>query len=185
MTAKGEWFIMSGQTAAWEEGRTEADLASWLEQYGDRLLRMCTLYLKDPYLAEDAVQDALLRAYRAWPSFRGDSTELTWLTGIAINVCRSYLRSPWKRRRVAAEAMDGLLAGGELRLPDDTLPRAIMALPRKYREVVLLHYYQELKAREIAALLGLSVSGVTVRLARARAQLKDALKGWYYDEDEE
>ena len=66
--------------------------------------------------------------------------------------------------------------------PDDTLPRAVMSLPWKYREVVVLHYYRELKAQEIAALLGVPVSTVTVRLSRARGMLKERLKGWYYDE---
>ena len=57
-----------------------------------------------------------------------------------------------------------------------------MALPWKYREVVVLHYYRELKVQEIAALLGVPVSTVTVRLSRARGMLKERLKGWYYDE---
>ena len=47
---------------------------------------------------------------------------------------------------------------------------------------MVLHYYRELKAQEIAALLGVPVSTVTVRLSRARGMLKERLKGWYYDE---
>jgi len=57
-----------------------------LEQYGDSLLRLCFLYLKDRYLAEDAVHDTLIKAYEGYAKFRGDSSEKTWLTSIAVNV---------------------------------------------------------------------------------------------------
>ena len=162
--------------------RGEDGLERLLREHGDRLLRLCTLYLKDVQLAEDAVQDTMLRAWRAADGFRGDCSELTWLTRIAVNVCKGYLRSPWKRRRVPAEALDTLEAPPLKTDVDDTLPRAVMALSRPLREVVILYYYGELRAREIAALLHVPVSTVTVRLSRARAQLRDALKGWYYDE---
>ena len=64
----------------------------WLEnamaQYETPLLRLCCALLGDAALAEDAVQDTFIRAWRALPHFRGDSSEKTWLTHIAVNVCR-------------------------------------------------------------------------------------------------
>lgn len=84
--------------------------------------------------------------------------------------------------RAPAEELDKLLAPADDPQVDDTLPRAIMALPRPYREVIILHYYQELKAREIADILHINVSTVTARLSRARNMLRESLKGWYYDE---
>lgn len=165
------------------EALDENSLEMLLEQHGDSLLRLCILYLKDAQLAEDAVQDTYLRAWRAMGSFRGESGARTWPTRIAINVCKGYLRSPWKRRRAPAEELDCLTAP-PMPICDDTLPQAVMALSRPYREVILLHYYQQFKAREIAQLLHIPVSTVTVRLSRARQQLRDELKGWYYDEDE-
>lgn len=65
---------------------------------------------------------------------------------------------------------------------DDTVILAIRQLKPKYREVVLLFYYQELKVKEIAGILGISESAVTVRLTRAREQLKGKLERWYLDE---
>ena len=64
----------------------------WLEnamaQYETPLLRLCCALLGDAALAEDAVQDTFIRAWRALPHFRGDSSAKTWLTHIAVNVCR-------------------------------------------------------------------------------------------------
>ena len=82
-----------------------------------------------------------------------------------------------------AEALEGLRT--EAPEPeDDTLVRAVQALPPKYREVVILYYYQEWRAWEIAQRLHIPVSTVTVRLSRARGMLKEKLKGWYYDGEE-
>lgn len=164
-------------------GPEKMDLGALLEEYGDRLLRLCTLYLGDQSQAEDAVQDTFLRALRAWPRFRGACTVETWLVRIAINVCKSQLKSPWRLRRAPEEALNSLAAEGP-EPADDTLVRAVQALPPKYREVVILYYYQEWKAKEIAQRLHVSVSTVTVRLSRARNMLREQLKGWYDDGEE-
>lgn len=156
------------------------DLDRVMATYGTGLLRLCTLYLGDRSLAEDAVQEAFFRAWRSG-GFRGESGEKTWLTRIAINVCKDYLTSPWHKRRVSAEAMETMLADAP-EGTDDTLIRAVLALAPKYRAVVLLHYYEGYKAREIAELLHIRTGTVVSRLKRAREQLKPMLKEWYYDE---
>ena len=76
-------------------GRSELDRL--MEEYGSALLRMCALYLKDADLAQDAVQDTFVKAYRHLREYRGESSEKTWLTSIAMNVCRDYLRTAWFR----------------------------------------------------------------------------------------
>ena len=73
----------------------------------------------------------------------------TWLVRIVINVCKRQLRSPWRLLRAPQESLDSLRMEGP-EPPDDTLVRAIQALPPKYREVIILYYYQEWKAWEIA-----------------------------------
>ncbi len=68
-----------------------------IDHYGDGLLRLCLLYLGDRQLAEDAFQETFLKAWKSLPDFRGDSNMKTWLTRIALNTCRSMLRTGWFR----------------------------------------------------------------------------------------
>ncbi len=63
-------------------------LARWIQEYGDSILRMCFLYLKDYHLAEDAAQETFLKAARSYDTFTHASSEKTWLTRIAINCCK-------------------------------------------------------------------------------------------------
>lgn len=163
----------------------EPDMEKLIALYGDELLRLCYLYLHDLQLSEDAVQETYLRIFKNYDRFLEKCAEKTWITRIAINVCKDYLRSPWQQRLFfgGIEPVYGKEPQGrEMEIKDDTVISAICGLKPKYREVVLLFYYQELKTREIAHILGISVSAVTVRLTRAREQLKGKLKGWYFDE---
>ena len=80
-------------------GSGRSELERLMEQYGSSLLRMCALYLKDADLAQDAVQETFIRAYRHIEDYRGESSERTWLTAIAINVSRDMLRTAWFRHQ--------------------------------------------------------------------------------------
>ena len=107
--------------------------------------------------------------------FRGSASEKTWLTRIAINTCNSMRRGAWLKR---VRTMDRLPEQAvPFELADDTLSGEIARLPFKLKQVVLLFYYQDLKTREIAELLGISESAVSVRLTRARAKLRTDLIG--------
>ena len=154
-----------------------------VRRYGDGLLRLCFLYLKDAHLAEDAVQDTFFKVFRNYGSFEGRSDEKTWITRIAINVCKNYLRNPWRKHVDESTALesipyDGGLDGGQ----DDIVVSEIMKLPAKYKDVILLYYYQDMSTREISGILNIPEATVSTRLGRARGKLKNELKGWYFDE---
>ena len=162
----------------------EEELERIMDEHGDSLLRMCCLYLKDIHLAEDAVQETFLKAYRSMDSFRGDSAEKTWLTRIAINTCMDVKRTPWQRFIDRHKPPEDIPGGTfEQQMGDDTVSRAVMALPQKYRLAVLLHYYEGLPVKDIAQVLSLPVSTVTTHLSRGRERLRDTLKGWYFDDE--
>ena len=155
-----------------------------MDEYGTGLLRMCTLYLKDAALAQDAVQDTFLKAYRHLDHYRGEAAEKTWLTSIARNVCRDLLRTAWFRHQDRRLDFDALPEQpSAFVFPDNTVLTEVMRLPLKYREVILLRYYQGMKLKEVAAALCLTDGRVRSRLKRANDILRDRLKEWYDEEE--
>ena len=161
---------------------SEAELERLIAQYGDGLLRMCLLYLKDYASAEDAVQETFLRAYKSYSTFEGRSSEKTWLTTIAVNVCKNMLRSPWHKRNMGEAALEKLQCENP-EMEDPTVSRAILRLPDEQRTAVVLYYIQGMKIREIAKVLKVPTATISSRLSRAREKLRTELKEWYFDED--
>ena len=162
---------------------SRSQLNRLMEQYGSSLLRLCTLYLKDAELARDAVQETFIKAYRHFEDYRGESSEKTWLTRIAINVSRDMLRTAWFRHRSRIDIEMLSEKPADFAFPDNTVLNEVMQLPAKYREVILLRYYEGLKLRETASALGISEGKVRTRLDKANGILRDRLKEWYYDEE--
>lgn len=154
-----------------------------VEQYQEDVLRTCFLYLRDKTLAEDATQETFLKVYRSLDAFRGESSEKTWILKIAMHACYDINHSGWFRfmnRHVTPETLpEPCAASAE---EDLALAAAVMELPRKLREVILLRYYQQLNVSEIARALHLSHSSVSGRLRRGRERLKKALEGRELDE---
>ncbi|HEY3367627.1 MAG TPA: sigma-70 family RNA polymerase sigma factor [Symbiobacteriaceae bacterium] len=154
-----------------------------VDAYGDGILQLAYLQVKDRDLAEDIFQEVFTRVYLNLHKFRGDSSPRTWMYRITINLCRDRLRSP-ALRRVLLLGEDFLGVSPE---PDDVEDTALAAadkavllaavtdLPPEYREVVLLYYYEEMDTREVAETLALSEGTVRSRLHRARAKLRTAL----------
>jgi RNA polymerase sigma-70 factor, ECF subfamily len=141
--------------------------------------------------AEDAAQEAFLKAFRNLANFRGDAKFSTWLISIALNEARSRLRS---RKSVKIESLDespdgeGQVSPALLRdwreIPSEALERkeirlllqhAVADLPSIYREVFLLRDVEELSVNESAEVLGITVASVKVRLHRARIMLQKKL----------
>jgi len=162
-----------------------ADVSRLFAEHGNALLRFCYLQLGDAHLAQDAVQETFLRAHRRRASFRGECGEKTWLTAIALNCCRDIRRRAWFRRERFSPALSDLPEPSEPFDPgDDTVITQVMALPLKYREAILLHYYQGLSVRDIALATGTSENTWSTRLRRARSILKNKLERWYFDEED-
>jgi RNA polymerase sigma-70 factor (ECF subfamily) len=161
----------------------EEAFSQLVEAHQTSLLRMCYLHLQDRQDAEDAVQETFIKAYRSMAAFRGESSEKTWLMRIAINVCRDMRRSNWFKY-ISRHVTPELLPEEGTVITEDTLMlnMCIMAMPAKWREVVLLYYYQGLTMTQTAQALGLAQSTVSSRLKQARACLREHLKGGYFDE---
>ena len=149
-----------------------------VDSWQTSLLRLCYIQLKDKAMAEDAVQETFLKAFRAWDAFRGGCGEKTWLMKIAVNTCRDMQRGGWFRhtdRRVTPDMLPEAVVPPREEQGDLTL--AVMNLPRKYREAIMLYYYQDMDTKEIGSALGIAQSSVSNRLRRGREMLRKALEG--------
>ncbi len=156
----------------------EAAIRRMIAEHQTALLRLCYLYLHDVQLAEDAVQETFIKAYRTLERFRGEASEKTWLSRIAMRTCCDMRRSFWFRRmdrRVTPEMLPEQAQDADE--DESALTLAVMNLPRKEREVVLLYYYQDMSMNDIAAALSLTQPTVSYRLRRARERLRRELEG--------
>lgn len=154
-----------------------------VREHRTALARLCYAILHDASLAEDAVQETFLKACRRLHTRRPEASEKAWLTAIAINTCRDMRKSAWFRlhdRRVTPDMLPDPAASASQEDREVTL--AVMNLPQRLRETVLMHYYQGLTTQEIADALGISHQAVSDRLRRAREKLRPTLERSMHDE---
>ena len=148
-----------------------------VSEYQTQLRRLCCVLLKDVQLAEDAVQETFLKAYRSMEQFRKESSERTWLTRIAVNTCRDMMKSRWFRHIDRGVKIEALPEPEAPPAPEDTgLYETVLRLPVKQREVVLLYFYQNMTMQEVSDILQISVSNVSRRLESARKALRKQLE---------
>ena len=158
----------------------EQRLNRWIEDYSDSIMRTCFLYLSDQTQAEDATQDTWIKAWKHMDDFerKGIVSEKAWLLRIAINTCKDYRRSAWFRHVDRSKALDELPPQLIAVEPEDrTLTLMVMDLPDRYKQVILLHFFQGLTMQETADALGASQSTVHRRLKKAEELLKGSLTG--------
>lgn len=160
-----------------EYKESKEDIDRIVQEYGDSVLRMCYLYLKDYQLAEDVTQETFIKVYEKIDTFRHDASVKTWIMAIAINLCKNQMRTHWFRRTSLEYLPEPEVRDtyGEV-LKNHVISNAIMRLQPKYREIILLYYYQELSVKEISNILGMKEATVLQRMKRAREQLKPFLK---------
>lgn len=156
----------------------EEILEQLMNEYGDSLLRMCYVYLKDYQLAEDATQDTFIKAMNAYDSFQNKSTEKTWLTRIAINCCKNVMRTRWfTNRNTNMEESQIITAQNSIDefLEKESMANAVSSLKADDKEVILLYYYQNLSIKEVAYVIKKTENATIQRLNRARGRLKKIL----------
>lgn len=138
--------------------------------------------VRDAALADDLVQEALLRATRAAHTLRGEAAPATWLTAIALNVARDHFRAT--KRWPEGCALDEAEAVASADRPEQEVLQAEMSgcilghvvrLPQRQRDAVLLHHFAGLDHRSIAAGLGISEGNARIVLHRGLAALRTSL----------
>jgi RNA polymerase sigma-70 factor (ECF subfamily) len=147
-----------------------------------RILVTLTGMLGDRAAAEDCTQEAFVRAYKAWNTWRPEAPAEAWIHRIAINVAYSY----WRRQRLRDVGEIIRRVGQPASPPSPAklaersdLVRALRQVPPKQRAAIVLRHFHGYTNREIAASLGIPERTVASRLAAAKARLQIALgEGW-------
>lgn len=157
-----------------------------MEEYGESLKRFIFTYTKNRAQADDIFQEVMLTVYRKMDTYQGRSSFKNWLYQVTANKCKDYLRSPihrlitWKdhiREKSHTDSPEQSILIDEQK---EMVIKAILNLPIKYREVLILQYYQEFSIQEISELLKVNPSTIKTRIMRAKERLKSELKGEIY-----
>lgn len=153
----------------------------WIHNYGHDLKWLAYSYVKDHSLAEDIAQEAFIKAYQKFSTFKEQSSEKTWLYKITINLCKDYLKSSYMKRVVkkGAEMFRSLPSSQSTPeeyivnlSEDEELLQNVMKLEAKYREIIILYYFEEFDTKELAEVIQSSPNTVKTRLRRARQLLQ-------------
>jgi RNA polymerase sigma-70 factor, ECF subfamily len=162
-------------------GGDSAAFAGIVSRWQGRLINLAWRFCHDRTMAEDMAQDAFVRAFRALHTFRGESAFSTWLTAIAINSYRTALRD----REPAAVSLDFVkapstepdtLAGLQERERESAVRQSVMKLPPRYRDALVLYYFQEMNLTETARVLGIPEGTLKAQLHRGRELLRRRLE---------
>ncbi len=169
--------------------------AELVRRHHQKIIALCRSLLRNPAEADDAAQDAFLKAYKALSTFTGEAQFSTWLYQIAYHHCLDVLR---KRTREKLDSWDALLeekagqmeallstpANAELSLENQDLARRMLAtLSEEHRNILILRESNGFSYEEIAAFMKISVDAVKGRLKRARADLEEKTRHLFKPSD--
>lgn len=161
-------------------------------KYQRKLTRLLARFIRDPAEVEDVVQEAFIKAYRALPSFRGESAFYTWLYRIGINTAKNYLVALGRRAPTVtefdSEEAESFEDGDQLRdinTPESlmmskqigtTVNEAMEALPDELRTAIALREIEGLSYEEIATMMNCPIGTVRSRIFRAREAIAAKLR---------
>ncbi len=169
-------------------------LAHVVAELSEPLLRYLVRYVGERAVAQDLLQETLIRIDRGLPSFEGRASLKTWAFSIATRVAADYFRKPANRVRIVDVDETAELSDTD-RLVDQRLVidemnscvrEVIDSLPEDYRAAIVLHDLEGLSAIETAEVSGCSVATAKIRIHRARLRLRQALERecvFYRDDD--
>ena len=154
----------------------EEQLHEAMERHTEHLLRLAYFYVQSWEAAEDIVQESFIALYEKAAQYKGEASVKNYVRKIVINRCHDHLRKK-KRRQLFLPFRYVKSAEQEVVLSTEksTLLEALIRLDDKYREAIILYYFEELSTVQIAGLLGLNESTVRSRLKRARDELRGYL----------
>lgn len=153
-----------------------------IDKYRDVVFGMVYLHIGDYHISEDITQEVFIKIYRNLSKFRGDSGIYTWIYRITINTIRTHAsKEKAVRNKFSFDYMedapddfwdeDKLIEG----IQNSSVISLIQKLPDRYKEVLILYYYQDIRVEDISSIVNEPVGTVKSKLYRGRSMLRDML----------
>ena len=180
---EGDASMTKNERIDWQHRNKHEIIDELMRLYSKDVFLLAYSYVKDHALAEDISQEVFLKCYQFLENFRGDSSVKSWIFRITANTCKNVLR---KRRlnvvNIASQFLENIRKTESTEdffvrnQENEALLQTVLSLSQKYREVIVLYYFHELKTEEISDMLRLNHNTVKTRLARGRSLLKERLE---------
>jgi len=183
---------MAGEATRIDGEAAAREFAGIVEAHRPQIFRFLLASTRDVDLAETLTQECFLKAHRNWDNFRGESSAMTWLMRIAINLEKDYWRNRrlqfWRHTRTNSVDLDEAsewLPSGERSVEQHLIAkekvaqvwRVVASLSGRQRTIFLLRYVEELELADIARSTGLSEGTVKAHLSRAVNKVRAEVKG--------
>ena len=150
-----------------------------IEVYGDKILKLCFVQLGNIEEAEDATQEVFIKVFRNIKSYKGDSSIYTWIYRITINTCFDILKKKNKLKLDDISLYIDFIKDDKSiediilkSLTAKNIRTALMKIPEKYRVLLYMFYFEEIKIAEIAVILNEKENTIKTRLKRGKIALK-------------
>ena len=182
--------------AAKKETDPPGDKDAWFEtvmdKYGERLTKLAYNYVKDWRLAEDIVQDVFIICYGQYENLGKIVSFKAWIYRITINRAKDMIKSAsFKKVFTHSNLFNKFIskeASPEMavlkRSEEEFLSHCVLSLTLKYREVLILYYYEDLSVEKISEILKMNENTIKTRLSRGRAKIKNMMERGEQDEEQ-
>lgn len=157
--------------------RTDKDIERIYNQYFDMVYRVCFMYFKNKHDTLDAVQTTFIKLMEYRGEFHSQEHIKAWLLVTSSNICKNSLKHWWHQKVTFDEEVEG-----SVNFTSNELLEFIVSLPKKYKIILYLYYYEGYKTKEIASMLKINESTIRSQLLKARTLLKQELGGDYAGE---
>ncbi|MCR2821730.1 sigma-70 family RNA polymerase sigma factor [Lederbergia panacisoli] len=153
-----------------------------MDFYSEKVYLLAYSFVKDKGLAEDISQEVFLKAYKYLDSFRQEAALKSWLYRITVNTSKDFLKKKgMKQLLLGSSFFENFKRTESAEISflksdrNEELLQSILTLPMKYRAVIVLHYFYDVKINELSSILNLNTNTVKTRLSRGRGILKQKL----------
>ena len=154
--------------------RSEQDIKKALDKYSDMIQRICFVQLKNHADVEDIFQNVFIKYATSSQIFESEEHKKAWFIRVTLNSCKDLLKSFFRSRTISIDELIDLPAP----IPEDhrEVLEAVLSLPKNYRIVIYLYYFEDYSGVEIAQILGKKENTIYTWLSRAKKELREKLE---------